>query len=183
MGARLYPEGSMSASNPGRSACSAAVRRRVLACAAIVMGSLFFPLAAPAAGPTIDARWRLGAAASDGTPAEIALVVTVEKGWHVNANDPGGSYLIPTTLEIDTPAGTTVQSIRYPDPVVRSLSFASGTTLRLYEGAFTIAVRVAGALPDHFDARLGYQACNEETCLPPRTVPVPFEAKTARGAQ
>ena len=30
-----------------------------------------------------------------------------------------------------------------------------------------------------FAARLSYQACNDETCLPPRTLPVPFDADSA----
>jgi DsbC/DsbD-like thiol-disulfide interchange protein len=136
---------------------------------------------AVAAGPSVDAKWSVGKPAAAATN-ELALTVTVEKGWHLNANDPGRPYLIPTTLEIEAPAGTTVETIRYPDPVVRSLGFAPGTQLRLYEGSFTIAVRVTGA-PGRFDAKLGYQACNDETCLPPRTLPVPFEPKSGGGAK
>jgi hypothetical protein len=94
----------------------------------------------------------------------------------VNANDPDRPYLIPTTLEIEPPAGTTIDSIRYPEAIVRSLAFAAGTPLRLYQGTFTIRVRLAGSVPRRFEARFGYQACNDETCLPPRTLPVPFEA-------
>jgi hypothetical protein len=42
-------------------------------------------------------------------------------------------------------------------------------------------VRVAGGVPARFDAKLGYQACNEETCLPPSTLTVPFDAKAGGG--
>lgn len=180
MGASVYPEGSLSASNTGRKWTSVVLRSLHVAVAVLLAASL--PFAAEAAGPAVDAHWRVTAPASDKGPATLALSVTVEKGWHVNANDPDRPYLVPTTLDIDPPSGTTIQSIRYPDPVVRALGFASGTTLRLYEGAFEIAVRVAGTLPERFDAKLGYQACNEETCLPPRTLAVPFEGKAARGA-
>ncbi len=139
------------------------------------------PSSAGAAGPSVDARWRVATVPSEKDPGELSLTVTVEKGWHLNANDPDRPYLIPTTLDVEPPAGTTIRSIKYPEPVVRALGFASGSTLRLYEGTFTIAVRIVGALPDRFDATLGYQACNEETCLTPRTVAVPFDAKAARG--
>lgn len=182
MAARLYPEGSGSASNPWRSRASTVLAR----CGAALVGFVLalLPLVAWAGGPSVEARWQLAPApASDATSSELALVVTVEKGWHVNANDPDRPYLIPTTLEIDPPAGTTIRSIRYPDPVVRSLGFSPGTSLRLYEGVFTIAVRVAGTPPEHFEARLGFQACNEETCLAPRTLAIPFDARTARGAK
>jgi thiol:disulfide interchange protein DsbD len=134
-----------------------------------------------AAGPTLDASWRVITGGGDGTASELALTVTIEKGWHLNANDPDRAYLIPTTLDVDPPSGITMQSIRYPEPVTRALGFAPGTALRLYEGAFTIAVRVAGAPPSHFDATLRYQACNEETCLPPKTLAVPFDAKRLVG--
>jgi DsbC/DsbD-like thiol-disulfide interchange protein len=139
--------------------------------------------ATSAAGPSLEAKWRVATPATAPGTSELALTVTVENGWHVNANDPDRPYVIPTTLEIEAPAGTTIESIRYPDPVVRSLGFAPGTPLRLYEGTFTIGVRVAGAPPARFDAKLGYQACNDETCLPPRTLPVPFEAKAGGGAK
>lgn len=134
-----------------------------------------------AAGPTLDAKWRVASAAGEGGATELALTITVEKGWHLNANDPDRPYLIPTTLEIDAPIGVTIRSIRYPEPVIRALAFAPGAALRLYEGTFTIAVRVAGAPPGRFEASLGYQACNEETCLPPRTLAVPFDAARISG--
>jgi DsbC/DsbD-like thiol-disulfide interchange protein len=137
---------------------------------------------AVAAGPSVDAKWTVAKSAAAPEKNELVLTVTVEDGWHLNANDPDRPYLIPTTLEIDPPAGTTVETIRYPDAVVRSLGFAPDTRLRLYEGKFTIAVRVKGPL-EHFDAKLGYQACNDETCLPPRTLPVPFDPKSTGGAK
>ncbi len=122
-----------------------------------------------AAGPKLDAKWHKAAG------SELTLTVTLERGWHLNANDPDRPYLIPTTLEITPPAGSTVESIRYPDAVVHSLAFAAGTTLRLYEGTFAIRVKMAGALPPRFDAQLAFQACNDETCLPPATLAVPYE--------
>lgn len=133
-----------------------------------------------AAGPALDAKWQIAPAAAGG-PVELTLTIALERGWHLNANDPDRPYLIPTTLEIDLPPGTTLQSIQYPEAVVRSLAFAAGMPLRLYEGTFSIRVRLAGTAPAAFDARLGYQACNDETCLPPRILPVPFDAKRAAG--
>lgn len=125
--------------------------------------------------PTLDAKWRI-AGGGDGAPLELALTLSLDQGWHVNAHDPDRPYLIPTTLEIDPPAGgAKLVSIRYPDAVVRSLAFAPDVRLRLYDGTFTILVRLEGPRPKRLNARLSYQACNDETCLPPRTLPVPFE--------
>jgi len=56
--------------------------------------------------------------------------------------------------------------------VIRELRFATGGPLRLYEGRFAIGVRLRGATTGPITGRLRYQACNDETCLPPRTLPV-----------
>ncbi len=172
MAACLYLEGAGSARHrarhdPGR-------RRRIVVAAAVLMCSALVASAVHAAAPpALSAKWRITSTADDAH--ELALTMTLEKDWHVNANDPDRPYLIPTTLEIDPPpAGTTIAGIRYPDAVIRSLAFAPGMPLRLYEGTFTMVVRLSGRKPKRLDARLRYQACNDETCLPPRTLDVPF---------
>ena len=161
MAARLYPEGAASARRFGVAA--------LIGLLAIISTSAL----AVAAGPKIETKWQK--ASADGAP-ELTLTVTLEGGWHVNANDPDRPYLVPTTLDVTPPDGAKVESIRYPDAVVRSLAFAPGTALRLYEGTFPIRVKIAGAMPPRFDATLSYQACNDEKCLPPTSLPVPYEA-------
>jgi thiol:disulfide interchange protein DsbD len=154
----------------------------VAALVANLMVALALSAVAHAAGPSLDAKWQIAPEAGSGE-TELTLTVVLEEGWHLNANDPDRPYLIPTTLEIDPPPGTTIERIRYPEAVVRSLAFAAGMPLRLYEGTFAIRVRLAGPAPSRFEARLGYQACNDETCLPPRTLPVPFDATRSGGSK
>jgi thiol:disulfide interchange protein DsbD len=161
MGAWLYPEGAASA------------RRAVGAALLVVALSLTRIAGADAAGPKVDAEWRNP---SGGGAGELTLSVTLESGWHVNANDPDRPYLIPTTLEVAAPEGTKIESIRYPDAVVQGLAFAPDTKLRLYHGSFPIRVKIAGGIPARFDATLSYQACNDEKCLPPTSIAVPYEA-------
>ena len=119
----------------------------------------------------LEAEWRLVSA--PGEPA-LALDVRVRDGWHINAHDPSQAYLIPTELTVEPQPGVTVAAIDYPDAVVRSLRFAPGELLRLYEGRITIGVHLNGVAAGSLVGRLRYQACNDETCLPPRTVPVTF---------
>ncbi|MDH3254869.1 MAG: hypothetical protein OEM62_07765, partial [Acidobacteriota bacterium] len=40
-----------------------------------------------------------------GSEVNLAVVVTVDSGWHVNSHAPTYDYLIPTTLDIETPDG------------------------------------------------------------------------------
>lgn len=179
MAATLYPEGAVAARQ-----VRCGPRRHGRAAAGIVIGLLLHLVAdgALAAGPSLTAKWSVLGTGSPEKPGELALTVTVERGWHLNAHDPDRPYLIPTVLEIDAPAGAKTDDIRYPEAVVRSLAFAPGMPLRLYEGSFTIVVRVAGSQPERFEARLAYQACNEEKCLPPASLAVPFD-RSAAGAK
>jgi DsbC/DsbD-like thiol-disulfide interchange protein len=144
--------------------------------ASLMVAMLVLPPVIDAAAPSLAAKWQVASFAAPNGSTEMTLTITLDPGWHLNANDPDRPYLIPTTLEIDPPTGTTIEDIRYPEAVVRRLAFATGMPLRLYEGTFAIRVRLAGPAPRRFEASLGYQACNDETCLPPRTLPVPFDA-------
>lgn len=173
MAASLYPVAKTSAREHGARRSSRLVRSAV-ALAALVTAWIS-PFDANAAGPAIETSWKV----EKGSVTEAVLTIALEKGWHVNANDPDRPFLIPTTLEVAEPEKAGVSSIRYPEAVVHGLGFAPGTPLRLYEGTFAIRVRLAGDLPSRFDATLGFQACNDETCLPPRTLPVPFDAAKA----
>jgi thioredoxin:protein disulfide reductase len=178
MAASLYPEGHTSARR------RAVGHRRIALTIAGAVLLLIHAGSAFAAAPAVTASWRTsGTSSAAGAPVDLQLVVTLEGGWHVNAHDPTQPYLIPTALEVDVPAGATIDAIHYPEAVVRKLAFAPDTALRLYEGTFTIGVRLAGAKPARFDARLSYQACNAERCLPPRTLPVPFAAEAAAAAK
>lgn len=171
MAACLYPEGPGSARRRG-----SGTWRQGAAIAALLVASLL-GTGAEAAPPSVKADWQAGAAA--GGP-DLTLTVTLEPGWHVNANDPDQPYLIPTVLEVEAPTGSSVEAIAYPKAVIHRLAFAPDTALRLYEGTFTIGLRLAGATPERFAARLNYQACNAERCLPPRTLDVPYERAKVR---
>jgi len=170
MGARLYPVAEPSASKPR--ARDKARSARMMVAILWVVAACIAPVRASAAGPSVETAWKV----EKGSVTEAVLTITLEKGWHVNANDPDRPFLIPTTLEVADAEKVGVASIRYPDAVVHGLAFAPGTPLRLYEGTFAIRVRFGSEVPPRFDANLGFQACSDETCLPPRTLAVPFDA-------
>jgi thioredoxin:protein disulfide reductase len=128
---------------------------------------------AQTAMPPLEATSRVELQSAGDRPAtDFALDVKLPDGWHVNAHEPDRPYVIPTELTLEPPAGVTVRAVRYPIPVVRTLRFSPGAPLKLYEGRFTIGVSLAGELRTPVNGRLRYQACNDESCLPPRTLPV-----------
>jgi len=133
------------------------------------------PLDALAAAPTVGTRWRVLAEPVGGKgEAVLGLEVTLDPGWHVNAHQPARAYLIPTELQIDAGEGAEVVDIRYPEPVSRTIASIGGAPLLVYEGTFAIETRWRGPLPSRLNARLRYQACSDETCLPPKTISITF---------
>jgi hypothetical protein len=104
--------------------------------------------------------------------ANAVVEMTIAAGWHVNAHDPKDKFLIPTTVDVMPPAGMRAGAVKYPDAVEKALEFAGGKTLRLYEGKVRLAAPLEGTATDGAPvaAKLRYQACDDTTCLPPKTV-------------
>jgi thiol:disulfide interchange protein DsbD len=120
---------------------------------------------------------------------KAVVEMTIASGWHVQSHDPGDKFLIATTLEVTPPAGQRAGAVEYPTAVEKALGFAEGKKLRLYEGRVTLAAPLEGTATDAgpVRAKLRYQACDDTTCLPPKTVELTAEqpAKTppARAAR
>lgn len=114
---------------------------------------------------------------------QIAVTAKISPGFHINAHQPSEDYLIPTKVTAELPSGLFVVETNYPRGVMRAFSF-SKTPLRVYEGSFTILMklRTSGTAPlgpQKINLTLGYQACNQEACLPPTKIPVTAELEIA----
>jgi len=111
-----------------------------------------------------------------GSAFQLAVVLKIRNGFHINARQPSADYLIPTDLRPDVPAGFKVGDIVYPKGELRTFSF-SKKALNVYEDKAIIRMALS-ALPDaplgtqHIPLKLRYQACSNEVCLPPVTVDV-----------
>jgi thiol:disulfide interchange protein DsbD len=107
---------------------------------------------------------------------QIAVVLKIREGFHINARQPSADYLIATDLRADLPAGFKAGEISYPKGELRKFSF-SKTPLNVYENKVIIRMPI-DALPDapagvaHIPLKLRYQACSTDACLPPVTLPV-----------
>jgi Thiol:disulfide interchange protein DsbD, N-terminal len=116
----------------------------------------------------------------------------VVDGFHINSSVPRSSYLIPTKLTLNPPAGIDVGKIAYPAGTDVALPFAPDEKLNVYSGEFSIAAylsAVSGATPGQHKVQgeLSYQACNDRACYPPKKLPVSVEvtvvkSETASGA-
>jgi uncharacterized protein YcnI len=119
-----------------------------------------------------------------GKPFEIAVVVEIVKGFHMNSHKPTDPYLIPTTLTPQPPAGFDVADTIYPDGREEKFSFSPNKPLNVYTGKVILRLKLTA----HPDAALGattipitlrYQACNDTTCLQPVKIPVDAKFQVA----
>jgi thioredoxin:protein disulfide reductase len=118
-----------------------------------------------------------------GRAFEIAVVAKISPGFHINAHMPSEDYLIPTKVTADLPPGVLLVETTYPRGVMRAFRF-SKTPLRVYEGSFTVRMklRASGAAPlgpQKLGLMVGYQACNQDACLPPTKLPVTADLEIA----
>ncbi|MCA9089921.1 MAG: hypothetical protein KDA90_14960, partial [Planctomycetaceae bacterium] len=111
-----------------------------------------------------------------GQPTKVAVVIDVVDGWHINANPAQPDYVIPTTLTGKTKGGATLTGARYPaghefnvEGIDEALSVYEGKIV-LY-GTITVP-ESAAAGADELQIGIKYQACNDENCLRPVTIPL-----------
>jgi len=107
---------------------------------------------------------------------QIAVVLKIRPGFHINAREKSADYLIAPDLKADPPAGFKTGEVSYPKGTLESFSF-SKTPLNVYQGTVTffMALTALASAPlgeQHIPMKLRYQACSTEICLPPVTVSV-----------
>jgi hypothetical protein len=111
-----------------------------------------------------------------GRSFELAVVVTIRPGYHINAHRVSDPFLIPTELLAHFPPDVRLLGSSYPEGEEKRFSF-SPTPLRVYTGRVVLRLKAQAGARAHLGERalpleLRYQACSDTICLPPVTVPV-----------
>ena len=109
-----------------------------------------------------------------GMSFQLAIVLKIRNGFHVNAREVTEDYLIPTDLRAEVPAGFKLGAVVYPKGTLQTFTFSKNKKLNVYSGNVTIllplSVLASAPLgPQHIPMKLRYQACSTEICLPPVT--------------
>jgi len=134
---------------------------------------------------TVEAQGPAAPVASGETfTATIAL--KIRSGYHINAQKPSEEYLIGTSATVTPPKGFSVVRSTYPKARMGTFSF-SETPIAVYDGTAQIAVTLkadagvsAGTVS--IPAKVEFQACNDDQCLPPSTVDVAFSVEVTASA-
>ena len=114
------------------------------------------------------------AEAEAGGSASASVKLTINSGYHVNANPPSMSYLIPTELSVEPSEGITAGKPVYPSSITRKFAF-SETPLAVYEGEATIKLplKIASTASKGartLSAKVRVQACDDKACYKPGTL-------------
>jgi hypothetical protein len=106
-----------------------------------------------------------------GKPTTIALHFRIAPGLHINSHTPREDELIPTVFSIPEGSGVRLEGAVYPPGADFSLPLDPKTKLSVYTGEFIIQTRIVVSSGEHLvEARLHYQACDNNACMPPKTI-------------
>lgn len=103
----------------------------------------------------------------------LQLRFQIVPGFHINSHTPKSQFLIPTTLTLQPATGVKPGPLQYPAGQPYSFPSVPGDKLDVYAGSFTLRLPVVATPGDHaIAATLRYQACDNASCYPPRSIPV-----------
>jgi hypothetical protein len=110
-----------------------------------------------------------------GGTVSVTTRVLLKEGYHCNSNTPSESYLIPLRLTWE-PGVLVSPEVVFPTPHMEKYEF-SPKPLSVFTGDFELVTKFKVA-PNAFTGpgmalgKLRYQACNNNSCLPPKTVEI-----------
>ncbi len=111
-----------------------------------------------------------------GSTFQVAVVLNIADGWHINSHRPTSEYLIATSLELQPKEGLIISDIRYPKGHTEKLGF-SDQPLDVYQDAVSIFVSLKvseklSVAADTLKGKLRVQACDDKMCLAPSVIDV-----------
>ncbi|MBS0202376.1 MAG: DUF255 domain-containing protein [Planctomycetes bacterium] len=109
-----------------------------------------------------------------GSACQVIVVLTVAKGWHINANPPSPDYLKPTKISWKSKNGVELVDVKYPKGFAFKIEDSDDEAM-VYEGEVQVrgtlkVPKDAGGLTEDMEITVHYQACNEKGCLPPKSI-------------
>lgn len=109
-------------------------------------------------------------------PTKVTLHFRVAPGLHINSHTPTADELIPTVFTIPADSGVQLISAVYPSGAEFTLPLDPATKLSVYSGEFTLQVHLKATSGNHLvEAQLRYQACDNNACMPPKTISVAID--------
>ena len=108
------------------------------------------------------------------------IPVAIQDGFHVNSNAPSDEYLIPLKVTWTSLGALEGGQVSYPKAEKITVGEQS---LSVFTGKFDLTVdfkvSAKAAGPGVASGKLGYQACNDKMCFPPKSIEinVPYQVQ------
>jgi Thiol:disulfide interchange protein DsbD, N-terminal len=121
-----------------------------------------------------------------GRSTPVAFTFHIKPGFHVNSHQPSQPQLIPTDLMFSPPEDLVIAKKQYPEGLLVMFPFDPNNKLSVYAGdivvrAVVLAAPKAGAGNYTVHGELKYQACDSNSCYPPKILPIQFDVKLSSG--
>jgi hypothetical protein len=111
-----------------------------------------------------------------GKDAVVDLHFKVNAGMHINSHEPHEKSLIATRLIVAEIPGLKVSAVDFPAGSEYALAALPNDKLSVYTGEFVLHAHIRAAVGQHvLQAALRYQACDSNSCYPPRQAPVALD--------
>jgi len=111
-----------------------------------------------------------------GKPGQVALHFRIAQGLHINSHTPSFPELIPTTFSIPEGSDVRLAGVTYPAGSLMTLTYDPNEKLSVYTGEFIIQARIVATAGNHLvEGKLRYQACDNNACMPPKTITVAID--------
>ena len=108
-----------------------------------------------------------------GKPGTIEMHFRINDGLHINSHVPRQKSLIRTELIEAEPAGVRIAAVDFPRGVDYAFPADPSEKLSVYNGEFVLTMHLIAQRGSHLvEGALHYQACDTNTCFPPRNLPV-----------
>lgn len=108
-----------------------------------------------------------------GKPGIVEMHFRVKDGMHINSHTPHEKSFIRTDLVVAEPSGIKISAVDFPPGTDFSLAPNPADKLSVYTGEFVVKAHITAQPGEHLiEAVLRYQACDSNSCYPPRKAPV-----------
>ena len=122
-----------------------------------------------------------------GESFQVAIVIKMKQGFHINSHKPRDKFLLPTVLKFEERKGIVFGPVSYPEPVLKMFSFST-SKLSVFEGK--ISIFASGKLSEDISMKdvkvsgvLAYQACDDQRCFMPGSVKFEIPLKTVKAGE
>jgi hypothetical protein len=111
-----------------------------------------------------------------GRPAVVELHFRIRDGLHINSHLPLEKSLIRTELVVVEPAGLKVDAVDFPPGADYALRALPKQKLSVYTGEVVLRAHVTARAGEHLmQGALRYQACDADSCYPPKQAPLALD--------